>query len=66
MKNKIIVCLFALILGIAIINQLPNSNALDVSVKAMKARESNRYSPETAWELGYTGKGVNIAVSGMV
>ena len=35
---------------------------LDVSARAIKARESTEYSPETAWELGYQGQGVNIAI----
>jgi serine protease AprX len=34
----------------------------DVATPAVKARESNEYSPNTAWELGYTGIGANIAV----
>ena len=35
---------------------------LNVSVRAIKARESVDYSPETAWELGYTGKDVVVTV----
>ncbi len=34
----------------------------DIATPASKARESELYSPNTAWELGYTGKGANIAV----
>ncbi len=34
----------------------------DIATPAVKARESNEYSPFTAWELGYTGKGANIAI----
>ncbi len=34
----------------------------DIATPAVKARESNEYSPFTAWELGYQGLGVNIAV----
>lgn len=34
----------------------------DISVRAIKARQSDVYSPNTAWELGYTGRGVNIAI----
>jgi len=34
----------------------------DIATPAVKARESDLYSPNTAWELGYTGKGANIAV----
>jgi subtilisin family serine protease len=35
---------------------------LDVSTKAAKAQESDKYSPTTAWELGFNGAGVNIAI----
>jgi len=35
---------------------------LDISVRAVKARNSPLYSPNTAWELGYTGKNVTVAV----
>ncbi|MEE9152167.1 MAG: S8 family serine peptidase [Thermoplasmata archaeon] len=35
---------------------------LDVSNPATKARNSTEYSPNTAWALGFTGKGVNIAI----
>lgn len=36
--------------------------ALDVSAQSIKARQSVEYSPETARELGYTGRNVVIAV----
>jgi hypothetical protein len=35
---------------------------LSVSVPAVRARNSGEYSPETAWELGYTGNGIGIAI----
>ncbi|WP_455392074.1 S8 family serine peptidase [[Eubacterium] cellulosolvens] len=35
---------------------------LNVSAPAVKARESIEYSPDTAWELGYSGTGISIAV----
>ncbi len=35
----------------------------DVATPAALARGSAMYSPHTAWELGYTGKGVNIAIT---
>jgi len=35
---------------------------LDISVRAIKARNSPIYSPNTAWELGYTGKNITVAV----
>jgi subtilisin family serine protease len=34
----------------------------DIATPAVKARESDLFSPFTAWELGYQGKGVNIAI----
>jgi serine protease AprX len=34
----------------------------DIATPTVKARESELYSPQTAWELGYKGKGANIAV----
>ncbi len=34
----------------------------DVQTPNIKARESDEFSPYTAWELGYSGKGVNIAI----
>jgi len=36
--------------------------ALDVSAASIKARDSVEYSPETAWELGYTGRDTVIAI----
>jgi serine protease AprX len=48
---------------ISMIEQQPSLlPALDVSAGAIKARDSAKYSPETAWELGYTGQDVVIAV----
>lgn len=35
---------------------------LDISSRAIKARESDEYSPNTASELGYTGEGISIAI----
>jgi serine protease AprX len=36
--------------------------ALDIATKAAKAQDSDNYSPSTAWELGYTGAGISIAI----
>ena len=36
--------------------------ANDVAAPAIKAEESDEYSPETAWELGVTGKGIIISI----
>ena len=35
---------------------------LDISCPASKSRQSVYYSPDTAWDLGYTGDGIVIAV----
>ncbi len=49
--------------GVSNIEQVPEVKPLmDISCRAVKARESDEYSPNTAWELGYTGKGITIAV----
>jgi serine protease AprX len=34
----------------------------DVSVRAIRARPSEEYSPNTAWEEGFGGQGINIAI----
>lgn len=34
----------------------------DIATPNVKAKESEEYSPETAWELGYSGKGAVIAI----
>ncbi len=49
--------------GVLFIEASPDIKPLlDTSTPAVKARESAEYSPDTAWELGYTGKGITIAV----
>lgn len=49
--------------GVTFIEPLPVIKPLlDVSARSIKARDSSEYSPNTAWELGYTGKGITIAV----
>jgi subtilisin family serine protease len=42
--------------------QIPIEPNLDTSNPGIKARNSTVYSPNTAWALGFTGKGVNIAI----
>lgn len=42
--------------------QIPVEPDLDTSNPGVKARNSTEYSPDTAWALGFTGKGVNIAI----
>ncbi len=34
----------------------------DIATPSVRARGSEMYSPETAWELGFTGKGVSISI----
>ena len=34
----------------------------DIATPTVRARESDMYSPETAWDLGYSGMGSSIAV----
>jgi len=52
----------AIILLALISLSVPKGSCLDVSCRAIKARPSDVYSPNTAWGLGYTGKGINIAM----
>jgi len=40
----------------------PIHRQLDISCPATKSRQSVYYSPDTAWDLGYTGNGIVIAV----
>jgi subtilisin family serine protease len=42
--------------------QIPIEPDLDTGNPGVKARNSTEYSPNTAWALGFTGKGVNIAI----
>lgn len=60
MLNKKLV----LIIAIASIVSLtfPSGSCLDIAASAIKAKESSVYSPNTAWDLGYTGNGIVIAV----
>jgi hypothetical protein len=54
----VVILLLILFLNTAIVN----TSASDIATPAIKARESDEYSPNTAWELGYLGRGVNIAI----
>jgi subtilisin family serine protease len=55
--------LIVLLPGVTLIEPAPKIEPLlDISARAVKARDSQEYSPDTAWELGYTGKGINIAM----
>jgi subtilisin family serine protease len=49
--------------GVRFIEPVPEVKPqLDVSSRAVKARDSSEYSPNTAWEFGYTGYGISIAI----
>ena len=62
-KTKTAKLIITTIILLALISLVvPHSSALDVSCRAIKARQSDVYSPNTAWELGYTGKGITIAI----
>ncbi len=41
---------------------VPVAEALDVATRTAKVRPSEEYSPDTAWELGYYGCGVTVAI----
>ncbi|MEA3559361.1 MAG: S8 family serine peptidase, partial [Candidatus Thermoplasmatota archaeon] len=40
----------------------PMVNSLDISTPATRSGQSEEYSPMTAWELGYSGEGMVVAV----
>jgi hypothetical protein len=63
MRFRFAAVLIVLVLTFSVI-PMRTADALDTSVRAMKARESDVYSPNTAWELGFTGDGINIAIIG--
>jgi subtilisin family serine protease len=46
----------------AVLLALPAATALDIGARALQARPSAEYSPDTAWDLGVYGCGVTIAV----
>jgi serine protease AprX len=49
--------------GVVMIEEkLPIEFYSDIATPNVKAKESEEYSPETAWELGYFGEGLNIAI----
>jgi subtilisin family serine protease len=48
---------------VVMVSQQPKlKHMLDIATPAVKARSSSVYSPETAWQLGYTGLDINIAI----
>jgi subtilisin family serine protease len=46
----------------AVVPQYPMKLWLDVSTRAMKARKSSAYSPNTAEDAGYDGTGINVCI----
>ncbi|MBU4255639.1 MAG: S8 family serine peptidase [Candidatus Thermoplasmatota archaeon] len=62
-KKMFTVTITVVLLSVSIFMITPmSSEASDIANPAVKAKQSNEYSPNTAWELGYTGKGINIAI----
>lgn len=59
-SSKLIITIIILLTLISL--AVPKGSCLDVSCRAIKARESSKYSPNTAWDLGYSGKGINIVI----
>lgn len=49
-------------LAVLALTLLPAAQALDIGARALRARPSAEYSPETAWDAGFYGCGVTIAV----
>jgi subtilisin family serine protease len=49
-------------LALAIFLLAPGALGSDIANPAAKAKPSVEYSPHTAWELGYSGKGVAICI----
>ncbi len=60
-KSLTILVVLSLIL-VFISSAVINTSASDIATPAIKARQSDEYSPYTAWELGYQGRGVNVAI----
>lgn len=50
------------ILATTLLLLAPGAAALEIATKGIKAQPSAEYSPNTAWELGYYGCGVTVAV----
>jgi hypothetical protein len=61
-KKSITITIVILLLVLFLNSAIINSSASDIATPAIKARESEEYSPNTAWELGYLGRGVNVAI----
>jgi subtilisin family serine protease len=47
---------------LALLVAAPAAEALDIGARSLQARPSDEYSPETAWDAGFYGCGVTIAV----
>ena len=48
--------------GLVLLLLAPPAVSSDIANPAVKAKRSAEYGPRTAWELGYTGKGVAICI----
>ena len=57
----VIITIVLLLVSIFMVTPM-SSEASDIANPAVKAKQSNEYSPNTAWDIGYTGKGINIAI----
>lgn len=52
----------AVLAACAILALVPVADALTVAARGVKARPSDEYSPSTAWEEGFQGCGVTVAI----
>ena len=50
------------LLCLAVLVALPVADALSTATRSAKVRPSDMYSPHTAWEAGYYGCGVTVAI----
>src|SRR5512136_1455824 len=41
---------------------MPGTIGSDIANPSSRAKQSELYSPNTAWELGYTGRGVSVCI----
>ena len=60
MKMKEILCVLIVVTISPLF--LTVTSGMDVASSSVTVKQSMAYSPETIFDLGYTGKGVNIAI----
>ena len=53
---------YAIFLILSLLLLLPPASALDTAVPAVRARGSQTYSPLSVWDMGFTGRGVGVAI----